>query len=201
MIAELEKNTQNEARETRAADVTANVEVNTNAGFLLIKRIFDIVASACALVVLAIPMLVVALLIKLESPGPAIYIQERLGKGGKPFRMYKFRSMCLDAEKNGPQWAKVGDDRCTRIGRVIRVWHIDELPQLINVLKGEMSVVGPRPERAYFYDEFEKEIPIASHHPATLSRFFPAYWFLVFAFDYLVLYYLNVLKSIVFLNL
>ena len=73
--------------------------------------------------------------------------------------MYKFRSMYLDAEKDGPRWASVNDDRCTKVGRFIRRTHIDELPQLFNVLKGDMSMVGPRPERAYFYDEFEKDIP------------------------------------------
>lgn len=135
------------------------VKVNESKGYLFIKRAFDITASFCACAILLIPMLIVAALIKIESPGPAIFKQERLGKGGKPFVMYKFRSMRLDAEKNGPQWAKMNDDRCTKIGRIIRLWHIDELPQLINVLKGEMSIVGPRPEREYFYEEFEKTIP------------------------------------------
>ena len=102
---------------------------------------------------------IVSLCICAESAGPAIFKQERLGLGGKPYTMYKFRSMYLDAEKDGPRWATVNDDRCTKVGRFIRRSHIDEIPQLFNVLKGDMSMVGPRPERAYFYDEFEKDIP------------------------------------------
>lgn len=133
--------------------------VNSKKSYLITKRVFDIVVSTFALVLLLIPMTIVALLIKLSSPGPAIYKQERLGKGGKPYVMYKFRSMRQDAEKNGPQWARTNDDRCTKIGKFIRVTHIDELPQLWNVVKGEMSIVGPRPEREFFYCEFEKTIP------------------------------------------
>ena len=134
-------------------------KVNNNRGYLIVKRAFDVVASAVALVVLFIPMAIVGLLVWIESPGPVIYKQERLGKDGEIFVMYKFRSMRLDSEKNGPQWASKNDDRCTKVGRFIRLFHIDELPQLLNVLKGEMSVVGPRPEREYFYQEFEKIVP------------------------------------------
>lgn len=134
-------------------------KVNNKKGYLIPKRIFDLVVSLLALLVLLLPMAIVALLIRLESPGPVIYKQERLGKNGKPFMMYKFRSMRNDAEKNGPQWAKIGDPRCTKVGKVIRVWHIDELPQLWNVVLGDMTIVGPRPEREFFYQEFEKEIP------------------------------------------
>ena len=134
-------------------------KVNNNRGYLFVKRAFDIVASAVALVVLFVPMVIVGILVWIESPGPVIYTQERLGKDGKPFVMYKFRSMYLDSEKNGPQWASKNDSRCTRTGKFIRVFHIDELPQLLNVLKGEMSVVGPRPEREYFYQEFEQIVP------------------------------------------
>ena len=132
---------------------------NQNKGYLLAKRLFDIVVAGIGGLILLIPMAIVALLIWLESPGPAIYKQERVGKNGKPFLMYKFRSMKIDAEKDGPQWAKVEDERCTKIGRIIRLWHIDELPQILNVLKGEMSIVGPRPEREYFYGKFEQTIP------------------------------------------
>jgi len=109
--------------------------------------------------VLLIPMLVVGALIRADSPGPALFKQERLGKDGKPFMMYKFRSMRLGAEANGPQWARRNDDRCTRVGHFLRNTRIDELPQLWNILKGDMSLVGPRPERRYFYDEFETYIP------------------------------------------
>lgn len=133
--------------------------LNQKKSYLFVKRVFDIVVSIVAGSMLLLPMTIIALLIVLESPGPAIYKQERLGKNGKPFHIYKFRSMYVDAEKDGPQWAATEDPRCTRIGKVIRRWHIDELPQLLNVLKGEMSIVGPRPEREYFYEMFEKDLP------------------------------------------
>lgn len=136
------------------------IVVNGGRGYLFVKRAFDIVASVAGLVICAIPMGVVALLIKLESEGPAIYRQERLGKDGVPFVMYKFRSMRVDAEKSGAQWATVNDSRCTRIGRFIRRCHVDELPQLWNTLRGEMSLVGPRPERDYFYNQFDEYIPL-----------------------------------------
>lgn len=135
-------------------------KVNNKKSYLFVKRVFDVVVALLGLLVLLLPMAIVALLIRIESPGPVIYKQERLGKNGKVFMMYKFRSMCVDAEKGGPQWASKKDPRCTKVGRVIRLWHIDELPQLWNVVKGEMSVVGPRPERAFFYDQFEKEVPM-----------------------------------------
>ena len=127
--------------------------------YLLGKRIFDFVLAIFAGIVCAIPMIVIALLIRLDSPGPAIYKQERLGKDGKPFVMLKFRSMIMDAEMHGPQWAEKEDDRCTRLGKILRSTRMDELPQLWNILKGDMSFVGPRPERAYFYDHFETYIP------------------------------------------
>ena len=106
-----------------------------------------------------IPMIILGILIKIDSKGPALFKQERLGKDGVPFMMYKFRSMLLDAEENGPQWAEKDDDRCTHLGRILRKCRLDELPQLWNILKGEMSFVGPRPERSYFYDKFETYIP------------------------------------------
>ena len=135
------------------------VEIGGNKAYLFIKRAFDIVVSLFAGIFSLIPMIIVGILIKLDSKGPAIFKQERMGKGGKPFVMYKFRSMRIDAEANGPQWASENDDRCTKLGHFIRKCRIDELPQLINIFKGEMSFVGPRPERPYFYDEFEKYIP------------------------------------------
>lgn len=95
------------------------------------------------------------LIVALDSPGPAIFRQERLGLNGKPFMIYKFRTMRLDAEANGPRWAAVCDTRCTRFGQFLRRTRLDELPQLWNILRGDMSLVGPRPERAYFYREFE----------------------------------------------
>ena len=127
---------------------------------MFVKRTFDIVASG-VLLVLSLPvMLLAAVAIKLESAGPIIYRQQRVGLGGKPFDVLKFRSMRADAEKDGkPQWAQAGDSRVTRIGRLMRLTRIDELPQLITVLRGQMSLVGPRPERPYFVDQLVQQIP------------------------------------------
>lgn len=124
------------------------------------KRVFD-VFSALVLIVLSAPvMLFTAMLIRLESPGPVFYRQERVGQGGKTFNVVKFRSMRTDAEKDGvPRWATAGDSRVTRVGRVIRKLRVDELPQLFGVLAGDMSMVGPRPERPYFVDQLIQEIP------------------------------------------
>jgi exopolysaccharide biosynthesis polyprenyl glycosylphosphotransferase len=111
--------------------------------------------------VVSVPvMLLTALLIKLESRGPVFYQQERVGLNGTPFMVTKFRSMRTDAEEDGkPRWATTNDDRVTGVGRVIRRLRIDELPQLFNVLKGEMSLVGPRPERPFFVDQLTQQIP------------------------------------------
>ena len=132
--------------------------IQEKTGYLLVKRALDVIASVALLVLLAIPMAAIALLVRLDSPGPALFRQERLGKGGRPFTIYKYRSMRLDAESKGPQWANRDDSRCTRLGRMLRKTRLDELPQLWNILIGDMSFVGPRPERAYFYREFEKYI-------------------------------------------
>ena len=126
--------------------------------YLLVKRLFDSFSALIGLIVLAIPMAIIALLIELDSPGGAIFKQERLGKNGKPFLIYKFRTMYHDAEVNGPQWADKEDKRCTRLGAFLRRTRLDELPQFWNILKGDMSFVGPRPERHYFYEQFEKYI-------------------------------------------
>jgi sugar transferase (PEP-CTERM system associated) len=124
------------------------------------KRVVDLAASL-ALLTLALPvMLITAICILLEDGGPILYRQERVGKNGRTFMVLKFRSMRTDAEKAGnPQWAQVGDPRVTRIGRLIRKTRIDELPQILNVLKGEMSFVGPRPERPYFVKQLCDEVP------------------------------------------
>ncbi len=129
-------------------------------GRTVVKRCFDLVA-ALALLTVALPiMLVAALLILIEDGGPVLYRQERVGLGGRIFRVTKFRSMRTDAEKDGkPRWASSNDDRVTRIGRIIRKTRIDELPQLFNVLVGTMSLVGPRPERPYFVDQLGREVP------------------------------------------
>lgn len=128
-----------------------------------VKRLFDVVISAVMLALTAPIMLITALLIKIDSPGPVFFRQTRVGECGKPFDVYKFRSMRADAEKDGkPQWAKKKDSRVTRIGRIIRSLRIDELPQIFNVMKGDMSLVGPRPERPYFVRQLIKEIPYYS---------------------------------------
>ncbi len=126
----------------------------------LIKRAMDLAISATALVVLSPLFLLIALLIKLTSRGPVFYRQERASLGGEPFQMLKFRSMRVDAEdRTGPVWASPDDDRRTPIGRFLRETSLDELPQLINVLRGEMSIVGPRPERPYFIKRFRNTVP------------------------------------------
>ncbi len=124
------------------------------------KRLLDIVVSLTLLVLLGPLMLVVALLVKLTSDGPVIYWQKRIGLGGRPFWMLKFRSMRCNAEANGvARWATVDDPRVTPIGRLLRSTRLDELPQLVNILKGEMSFVGPRPERPEFVEQLQDDIP------------------------------------------
>jgi lipopolysaccharide/colanic/teichoic acid biosynthesis glycosyltransferase len=158
---------------------------NGHAGW---KRGADVLFGVAGLIASSPFMLLAALLVKLTSPGPVLFSQERVGidrrsrdrraspngyrgrerrglerrsaRGyGKSFRMYKFRSMTVDAESSGPKWTTRDDPRITRVGRILRRTRIDETPQFFNVLKGDMSVVGPRPERGHFYAEVEKEIP------------------------------------------
>ncbi|GHT85587.1 sugar transferase [Betaproteobacteria bacterium] len=127
---------------------------------VIAKRCFDLFFSLLLLLASVPIMLVTALLIVLEDRGPVFYRQERVGLGGEVFKVIKFRSMRIDAEKDGkPRWATSNDDRVTRVGRVIRKLRIDELPQLFNVLDGDMSLVGPRPERPFFVDQLADEIP------------------------------------------
>ena len=128
-------------------------------GYLFVKRSFDIFFSFCFGIVLLAPMIIIGIIIRIDSKGPVIFRQERLGQYGKPFIIYKFRSMKTNAEEHGPVWAEKDDDRCTKVGKILRRTRLDELPQLWNIFKGEMSFVGPRPEREYFYNEFEKTIP------------------------------------------
>ena len=124
------------------------------------KRILDVGLAVCGLILSLPIILVTAVLIKLDSRGPVFFKQQRVGKEGKIFTLVKFRSMYVDAEeKTGPVWATKDDKRVTRVGRVIRRLRIDEIPQMWNVLRNEMSFVGPRPERPYFVDELKKEIP------------------------------------------
>jgi sugar transferase (PEP-CTERM system associated) len=127
---------------------------------LAAKRVLDVVLSMVLLVLCAPLALLAAVLIVLDSRGPVLYRQERMGSGGREFRLVKFRSMVRDAEKrSGPTWARTNDPRVTRVGRIIRKLRIDELPQLVNVLRGEMSFVGPRPERKHFVEQLENKIP------------------------------------------
>ncbi len=126
--------------------------------YRFVKRAFDVASCTIALVVLAIPMAVIAVKIKRESPGPAIYAQRRVGKDGKIFKVYKFRSMYIDAEARGARWTQGDDPRITPFGKMLRSKRIDEIPQFWNVIKGDMSLVGPRPERPAFCEEFEKRI-------------------------------------------
>ena len=127
----------------------------------VVKRIIDIIIALLVLIIGAIPMLIVALLIKLESPGPVLFKQERIGRDAKVFKIIKFRSMCVNAEHTGSGvYSGKGDARVTKVGRVIRATSIDELPQFINVLKGEMSLIGPRPPLTYHpwpIEEYTKE--------------------------------------------
>jgi exopolysaccharide biosynthesis polyprenyl glycosylphosphotransferase len=124
-----------------------------------VKRLLDILLSLLALPI-AIPIILIfAIIIKLETPGPAFFLQERVGLHGKYFKVIKLRSMGVDAEKNGAQWATKNDPRVTKVGAFIRKTRIDELPQLFNVLKGDMSLIGPRPERPIFTAQFNEAIP------------------------------------------
>ena len=126
----------------------------------LLKRVFDVVFSLIALIPAAPFMLISALAVKLYDGGPVFYKQKRLTLNGKEFDVYKFRSMIVDAEKDGkPRLASEEDDRITPVGKILRKFRVDEFPQLLNILKGDMSVVGPRPERPELTKEYEKEMP------------------------------------------
>jgi exopolysaccharide biosynthesis polyprenyl glycosylphosphotransferase len=127
--------------------------------YLAVKRVVD-VAAALALLLLSLPILLVAaLLVRLTSRGPAFYSQTRVGLNGRPFTIYKLRSMVVESEARGAQWCRRGDPRVTWIGRILRRTKIDELPQLWNILRGDMSLVGPRPERPEFVPQLEAAIP------------------------------------------
>ena len=127
-------------------------------GYRFVKRAFDVCSCGVALVLLAIPMAVIAVKIRRESPGPAIYAQRRVGLNGKVFNLYKFRSMYQDAEVRGAQWAKDEDPRVTPFGRFLRNKRLDEIPQFWNVVRGDMSLIGPRPERPAFHEVFCERI-------------------------------------------
>ena len=128
-------------------------------GSKLFKRVLDIFISGMLLMLLSPVLFLIVILIKLTTKGPIFYKQVRVGRNSKQFNMYKFRSMVMDAEEYGPEWAGENDPRITGIGKLIRKIYLDEIPQLINVLKNEMSIVGPRPERPFFVEKLSREIP------------------------------------------
>ena len=129
-------------------------------GFNEVKRTFDIIGASILFIVLGPFMGFFALLVKLTSSGPAFFTQVRVGQDGRLFNMIKLRTMHTNAEnQTGPVWAQERDPRVTRLGRFLRMTHLDEVPQLINVIKGEMSLIGPRPERPYFVNQFRRSIP------------------------------------------
>jgi len=124
-----------------------------------IKQVLDIMIAAIFLIILSPLFIYIAIRVRLSSKGPIIYKQERIGYKGKPFMMYKFRSMAVGAEKNGPSLSSKNDQRITVWGRTMRKWRMDELPQLWNIIKGEMSLVGPRPERKFYIDQVVAKSP------------------------------------------
>jgi Undecaprenyl-phosphate glucose phosphotransferase len=140
--------------------VNARVYPTERVQYLFLKRAFDIVVSLFCLIVLAPLIILIALVIKVTSSGTAIFRQERVGLNGKRFWMYKFRTMRLSVEhESDTRWTRLQDERVTPFGRLLRRTSLDELPQLLNVLKGDMSMVGPRPERPHFVEIFKQEIP------------------------------------------
>ncbi|MDT3766192.1 sugar transferase [Priestia filamentosa] len=136
-----------------------NLKVPSVRRYLIFKNFFDFFVALIGLIITSPIIILFSILIKLESKGPVFYKQERVGINGKPFYIIKLRSMFVNAEENGAQWASKNDPRVTRMGVFIRKTRIDELPQLFNVLKGEMSLIGPRPERPMFTEKFNEEIP------------------------------------------
>jgi exopolysaccharide biosynthesis polyprenyl glycosylphosphotransferase len=143
----------------RSEDLVKGAAIRSPGSLRFFKRLFDIFA-ALALIVFFSPLLIAtAIAIRLDSKGPVLYRQRRVGLDGREFEIFKFRSMREDAENGGARWAAANDDRITKVGRFIRRTRIDEIPQAINIMKGEMSFVGPRPERPEFVRMLEKEIP------------------------------------------
>lgn len=143
----------------KRGDITAPIVSNAFNLSSIIKRILDVVCAASLLLLMAPLLLLTSIAIMIDSKGPVFYCQKRTGLNGRLFNIIKFRSMVCDAEKDGARWAAANDDRVTSVGRIIRKLRIDEIPQALNVLRGEMSFVGPRPERPEFVELLEKEIP------------------------------------------
>lgn len=152
-------------RELRPSQlIFSSTELGPNRNRVILQSVYSMTAAALAALIAMPVMLCVAVLVKLTSPGPALLRQQRVGKNDRPFTLYKFRSMVTDAEaRSGAVWAKRNDPRITPLGRWLRRFRLDELPQLFNVLKGDMSIVGPRPERPEFVIELEKHIPYYRH--------------------------------------
>lgn len=126
----------------------------------MVKRLLDIACSILFLLLLSPVYLIIFIVLEISQEGPVFFIQERIGKDGKPFNIYKFRSMKMDSEKDGkPKLARDDDDRMTKVGRILRKHHLDELPQMWNVLRGDMSLVGPRPERQFYIDKIVEYNP------------------------------------------
>jgi exopolysaccharide biosynthesis polyprenyl glycosylphosphotransferase len=152
-------------RELRPSQlIFSSTELGPNRNRVLLQSVYSMAAAALATLIAAPVMLSVAILVKLTSPGPALLRQRRVGKNDRLFTLYKFRSMVTNAEaRSGAVWAQRNDPRITPVGRWLRRFRLDELPQLFNVLKGDMSIVGPRPERPEFVIELEKRIPYYRH--------------------------------------
>lgn len=126
--------------------------------YRFVKRLFDFISALIFSIILLLPMIILAILVKCTSKGPVLYFQKRVGLNGKEFTLIKYRTMRVDAEKDGARWASENDERITKFGNFLRKSRLDELPQLWNILIGQMSIVGPRPEREIFYKEFDKYI-------------------------------------------
>ncbi len=126
--------------------------------YCFVKRLFDFFSALIFTIILFVPMIILAILVKCTSKGPAFYTQKRVGLNGKEFTLIKYRTMRIDAEKDGAKWASENDERITKFGNFLRKSRLDELPQLWNILIGQMTIVGPRPEREIFYKEFDKYI-------------------------------------------
>lgn len=135
------------------------VEIHASNIYMFFKRSIDVFLSLISLVFVIPIVFILCIIVRIDSKGNPLFIQKRVGLNGKEFNMYKIRSMRIDAEANGIQWAEQNDSRVTKVGHFIRNTRLDELPQIFNILKGDMTLIGPRPEREFFYNEFKKDLP------------------------------------------
>lgn len=143
----------------KSNEIEGSIELHVSSIYMFFKRTIDIILSLLSLVFVIPIIIIICIIVRLDSKGNPIFTQKRIGINGKEFNMYKIRSMKIDAEANGIQWAEQNDLRVTRVGRFIRNLRLDELPQVINILKGNMTIIGPRPEREFFYEKFKKDLP------------------------------------------